>query len=124
MTGLTESRQLNEEEISLEIVEARDSMLTLRRESRTQFQRTVGYSAAAAFTLGLEIWGVLRGEPVFGWLIPILFSAFAASFWSRLLSVRRGIVTLEASVQCLEMQRQDRVLGTGLDEAAVSGGDI
>jgi hypothetical protein len=94
-------------EVGLETEGTRDSLLGARKESRLELRRSIGYSAFAGLVIGLEAWGIVRGEPFFGWLIPVLFTGFAVYFWSRRRRARDHVFSLEEKLGLLEEEREE-----------------
>lgn len=93
-------------ESGLETEETRDTLLRARMESRLELRRSLGYSAFAGLVIGIEAWGLVRGEPFFGWLIPILFTGFAVYFWSRRRRAENHVSSLEEELGLLEEERE------------------
>jgi len=110
-------------EIGLETEETRDTLLRARKESRLELGRSLGSSAFAGLAIGIESWGVVRGEPFFGWLIPVLFTAFAVYFWSRRRRAESHVASLEQRLEVLEAEREGLANRTGSrSESFLSGG--
>ena len=90
----------------LEAEEVRDVLLRGRKESRREFLRAIGFSGIAGLAFGIEAWGILRGEPFFGWLVPVLFTGFAVYFWSRRRQAESQVAALDDELRLLEVERE------------------
>jgi hypothetical protein len=92
--------------VGLVTEEVREELLLSReRASREQF-RALWISGFAGFLIGLETWGVMRGMPVFGWLIPVLFVGFGVYFWFRRRHTKDRVSSLEEELKVLETERE------------------
>jgi len=93
-------------EVGLRTEEAREAWLQSRKGSRLELRRALWSSAAAGSVVALEAWGVVRGAPFFGWLIPILFTGFAMYFWSCRRRAEKGVSSLTEELRLLELERE------------------
>ena len=92
-------------ESALEIEGARELLMKRRRDSVRKFWGAVLASGAAAVAIGIELVGTLRGRPVFGWLVPVLFAGFSIHLWSRWGKARSLAEIQDDLVVSLEMNR-------------------
>jgi len=110
-------------EVGLETEETRDSLLRSRKGSRFELRNFIGSSALAGLVIALETWGVLRGEPFFGWLIPVLFTGFAVYFWSRRRRAQHEVSSLEERLEYLEEEREKLANRDGSRSGSLLTGD-
>jgi len=92
--------------VGLEAEGLREGLLRGRKESRREFLRAIGFSGIAGLAFGLEAWGIFRGEPVFGWLVPVLFTGFPVYFWSRRRRAENQVAALGDELRLLEDERE------------------
>lgn len=92
-------------ELSLEVEGAREDLSLSRRESRRELRWAIGVSCLAGLCFAIEAWATWRGEPVFGWLVFVLFTGFSVYFWRRRRRAAEVVSTREEALALLEARR-------------------
>jgi hypothetical protein len=92
--------------LGLETEGVREKLLLSRTEARSELVRALGSTGFAGFLIGLETWGIIRGAPFFGWLVPVLFVGFAVYFWRRRGHAKDQVSFLEEELRVLEAERE------------------
>jgi len=93
--------------LGLESEEARHKLVQAAREARRELICAVGSTGVAGLAFGIEAWATFRGEPVFGWLISVLFTGFSIYFWARRRRVKGVVASLDEDYRLLEARWTD-----------------